>query len=528
MDKDKGIIPTGVDLPSVLLKYQQNLLAVTAAHQVVFYQKSRRIGITWGVAADAVLTAATAKSARGMDVHYIGFNLDMTKEFIDTCAEWAKAFSYVVGDVEEYLFKDIDEHGTTKEIQAFRIRFDSGFQINALTSRPRSLRGRQGYVIIDEAAFHDDLKELMKAALALLIWGGKVLVISTHDGVTNPFNEYIQAALAGRNNYKVLTTTFDDALADGLYERICLTTGKEYSKAAETKWRQEIVDFYGEGADEELFCIPRLSSGTFLPAALVESRMQPDIPVIRYKQTDEFVHFDEHVRDDIIKTWCDQTLKPLLDQLDPDQSSYIGGDFARSGDLSINWPIQVDQGLVRRPPFILELKNVPFTSQRQILWYIIDRLPRFAAGAFDARGNGQQIAEETMQRYGGGRIHCVMTSAKWYLDALPKYKAGLEDGTLLLPRDADVLNDHRLAVMAHGIPQIPDARTKGADGNKRHGDSLVAGAMAYWASLQDVVEYDYDTPFKPSSNPSLSRMGDPDDIDREYAAGRFGSRKGAF
>lgn len=527
MVKDRGIIPTGKDLPSVLLGYQQRTLSIVDSSQVIFIEKSRRIGLTWGISSLAVLTAAASKSARGMDAYYIGFNLDMTKEFIDTSAEWAKAFSYAASDVEEYVFKDIDENGNTKDIQAFRIRFDSGFCINALTSRPRSLRGRQGIVIIDEAAFHDDLKELMKAALAFLIWGGKVVVISTHDGVANPFNEYIQAARAGRNNYKVIRITFDDALKDGLYKRICLVSGKEWSQDAEDTWRQEIVDFYGDGADEELFCIPRLSSGTFLPAVLVESRMQPDIPVIRYKQTDEFVHLPEHERDDIIKVWCVQNLKPLLDNLDPTLSSYIGGDFARSGDLSINWPIQVEQGLVRRPPFVLELRNIPFTSQRQILWYIIDRLPRFAAGAFDARGNGQQIAEETMQRYGAGRIHCVMTSAKWYLDALPKYKSGLEDGTQILPRDSDILNDHRLAVMVSGIPQIPDARTKGADGNKRHGDSLVAGAMAYWASLQDVVEYGYDTPLNQSSHSPLSRSDD-DDIDSEYAAGRFGSRKGAF
>lgn len=516
---NKTPLPAGEDLPSVLLKYQQELLATTALHQVVIYEKSRRIGITWGVAADAVLTAASTRSARGMDVHYIGFNLDMTKEFIDTCADWAKSFSYAAGDVEEFLFKDLDEHGNTKEIQAFRIRFDSGFQINALTSRPRSLRGRQGYVIIDEAAFHDDLKELMKAALALLIWGGKVLVISTHDGIYNPFNEYIQAARAGRNKYKVLRTTFDDALADGLYKRICLTTQKPYSAEGEAEWRKSIVDFYGEGADEELFCIPRMSAGKFLPSALVESRMET-IPVIHLKLDDAFVHAPEYVRQKTIEDWCVENIKPFIEAMPPDLRTHIGGDVARSGDLTVFWPLQVGDQLVRRPPFVVELKNIPFTSQRQILWYIIDRLPRFESGALDARGLGQQMAEETMQRYGSGRIQCVMTSAKWYLDALPKYKAGLEDGTQILPKDTDILSDHRIAEIINGMPQIPDARTKGENGEKRHGDSLIAALMAYWVSLQDVVAYGYE-PAKPSSVPN-------EDIDHELSSGRFGARKGAF
>lgn len=69
-------------MPDVFLKYQKELLKTTATHKVTICEKSRRIGVTWGIAADAVLTAATNKADGGMDVFYIGFNLDMTKEFI--------------------------------------------------------------------------------------------------------------------------------------------------------------------------------------------------------------------------------------------------------------------------------------------------------------------------------------------------------------------------------------------------------------------------------------------------------------
>lgn len=520
MIREKGPIPKGQSLPAVLLKYQQNLLKLMQTSSVVFCEKSRRIGITWGIAADAVLTAAANKSAKGMDVFYIGFNLDMTKEFIETCGDWAKSFSYISTEVEEYVFKDIDEHNNTKDIQAFRIKFDSGFSINALTSRPRSLRGRQGYIIIDEAAFHDDLKDLMKAALAMLIWGGKVLVISTHDGVNNAFNEYIQAIRAKRYKYAILRIDFDDALRDGLYERICLTTGKEWTAESEAEWRAEIVSFYGEGADEELFCVPRQSSGAYLPSLLVESRTK-EIPVIRYQQDDAFGLRPEPEREREVLDWCTTTLKPLLDALDKNPNSYLGGDFARSGDLSVLWPVQVMTGLVRTPPFTIELRNIPFRQQLQILWYIIDRLPRFCAAALDARGNGQQMAEETRDRYGADRIHCVMTSAKWYLEAFPPYKASLEDATTILPRDNDVVQDHRAVVVQGGIPQIPEARAKGTDGGKRHGDALVAAVMAHWASLQAIMEYDYTTSAEQKKTSSL-RPAESDDKRRfEHSQGAW-------
>lgn len=512
-----------LSLPDVFLGYQKRLMNTTAVHQVVICEKSRRIGITWSIAADAVLAASASKSAKGMDVFYIGFNLDMTKEFIDTSAAWAKSFSYAAQDVEEFLFDDIDENNNTKQIQAFRIRFDSGFDIVALTSRPRSLRGRQGYVIIDEAAFHDDLPELMKAALALLIWGGKVLVISTHDGVSNAFNEYIQAARGGKNKYAVVRIDFDDALKDGLYKRICLTTGKEWSQEGEDQWRQEIIDFYGEGADEELFCIPRLSSGAYYSAVLVESRTRGDIPVITLTGDKAFGDLPEPERAAQITKWCEENLKPHLDRIClMDLPGYVGGDVARNGDLSVFWPLIVMQNMVRWTPFTVELRNIPFRQQLQILWYIMDHLPRLSGAAFDARGNGQQMAEETKDRYGAGRVHEVMTTAAWYLDALPKYKTALEDATIVLPRDVNISADHRAAIIHGGIPQITDERKKGTDGNKRHGDSLIAVAMAYWATLQGIVEFDYTTASDRSRASSLRDEGDDDDNHN----GGFG--KGAY
>ncbi len=480
----------GLSAPDVLLGYQKNLMANTAIHRVVLCSKSRRIGMTWGAGSDAVLHAATEKASGGMDVFYIGYNLEMAREFISVCAMWAKNFSHIASDVEEWVFEEEDEKGEKNAIKAFRITFDSGYEIIALSSKPRSLRGRQGYIIIDEAAFHDDLEELLKAAMAMLIWGGKVLVISTHDGVDNPFNQLIQDAHAGRNKYKVVEVDFDQALQDGLYERICLVTGKEYSKEAEDQWRQEIVDFYGEGADEELFCVPKKSSGAFLSSTLVESCMV-DSPVIRLEKDEAFGMKPLHKRESEIQDWCEEHLKPLLNQLNPKFKTSFGEDFGRSGDLTCIHILQTLQDLTRHTPFTVELRNIPFAQQRQIIWYIIDRLPRFSGAAFDARGNGQQIAEETADRYGSNLIHEIMATDKYYLEAFTKYKAGLEDRKITLPNDADILADHRVAQRINNVPKIPKQKNQGKDGKKRHGDALIAAVNAYWASFEEAAEYAY-------------------------------------
>ena len=299
-------------LDSILLPYQQKWVSDKSA--VKFYEKSRRIGITWAEALDNVLTAMTPRGSvigmdkrsrtdrprsvsdrsihydqasepdnrmlsGGMNIWYIGYNKDMAKEYIDTCADWAKKLNQAVSKIynSELLEED-------KKILSYSITFHSGFKITALSGRPSNLRGKQGKAVIDEAAFHDDLKETMKAALAFLIWGGKVTVISTHFGADNVFNEYIKDIRAGRLNYSLHRTTFDDAVNDGLYERVASITQTNTPKE---KWIQSIYADYSDSADEELRCIPTQSNGAYFTSFLVESCMESDIPIDKLNLPDE-------------------------------------------------------------------------------------------------------------------------------------------------------------------------------------------------------------------------------------------------
>jgi phage FluMu gp28-like protein len=478
----------GTEAPDVFLPYQQVLMSTVSRHAVVVAEKSRRTGYSWAIAASAALTAAADKSADGMDVFYIGYNLEMAREFIDYVGDWAKQLQTAAVSVEETFWTDPDN--PDKEIKAFRVEFASGFKVLALPSRPRSLRGMQGMVIIDEAAFHDDLDELLKSAFALLIWGGRVVVISTHNGDANPFNTLVNDIRAGRKPYQLLRCTFDDALADGLYKRICYTQGKEWTPEKEAAWRAEIIAFYGDGADEELFCIPSEGSGGFLSLAILEKCMDPDSPVVRLEYPSSFAQLHDHIREAECADWCERELMPLLKVLDPKLRSVFGQDFARNGDLSVLWPALIQQNLKLTTPFVLEMRNVPFRQQEQILYYVGDRLPNLQAGALDARGNGQYLAERAMQRWGANRIAQVMLTIEWYRDNMPRFKAAYEDREMTLPKDADILADHRVIVMDKGVARVPE-RSKGQDGKKRHGDSAIAAVLAHFASRTDVRLYEY-------------------------------------
>lgn len=487
--------------PPVLLPYQQAWIADDS--QLKVSEKSRRTGLTWAEAADNVLIAASSKSAGGQNVYYIGYNQDMAIEYIEACSMWARAFNHAASAVEEGLWED---GGDDKHIKTFTIRFpDSGHRIVALSSRPANLRGKQGVVVIDEAAFHDQLEELLKAALALLIWGGKVRVISTHNGEQNPFNQLITDIRAGRRKGSVQRITFREAVRQGLYQRVCLRLGQDWTPEAEAEWIKSVYEFYGDAAEEELDVVPAEGTGNWLPRTLIEARMV-ERPVLRLRKDDDFKHWHAPAREAEIRDWCELHLKPLLVTLPADLWIALGEDFGRSVDLTVIIPLVIGPDLVRRAPFVVELANMPFEQQRQVLFYICDRLPRFQAAKLDATGNGAYLAEVAAQQYGARRVEEVKLSEGWYRENMPPLKAAFEAGAIELPRDSLLVDDLLAVKKVQGVAMVPrNSRQHG-----RHGDAAIALALAYAASRADPAPIEY--------TPAPAKRSRWDDLDNDTSA----------
>ena len=493
-------VVASVGLPAVLLPYQQRAVRLLdeAGTAVLVIEKSRRIGLTWALASAAVLRAAKVKPAGGMDVMYISYSQDMTREFIDACAMWARVFSIAAGEAEEIMFDDHADGEATRAIKAFRIGFASGFQVTGLSSAPRSLRGRQGLVIIDEAAFVDQLAELMKAALAFLMWGGQVVVCSTHNGVDNPFNLLVQDIAAGRSRFRHIRIDFNDALGDGLYRRIALVKGEAWSPDQELAWRASIVAYYGDQADEELFCVPAMSSGAWLPAALIERRMTGDGRILRFELPEAFLSWSAADQARAMEAILDQ-VKRAVDGLDPERQHAAGFDFARLIDLSVLPVLEIGPTLIRTVRLVIEMRRMPYEEQRRIAEYVIGHMPRPVGAAFDATGSGEYIAEALGRKFGiaakvageaGGLIAAIKLSQEWYRVEMPPLKAAFEDGTITLTKDDLHLIDLRAVHVIRGVAQVAALRT-GEKGQKRHGDFAVGLALAYFASRMRYAEYGY-------------------------------------
>ena len=486
-------LPEGHDplADGILMAHQRAWLEDQSAMKLA--AKGRRTGITYAEALDDTIIAATARAAGGDNVFYIGDTKEKGLEFIRYVGHFARVVARELSEVEEFLFEDRRDDGESRHIAAYRVKFASGYQVVALSSRPANIRGLQGVVVIDEAAFHKDVALVLDAVNALLIWGGKIRVISTHNGEDNPFNALMQDTRKGLYDYSIHHIPFSAAVSNGLYERVCLMRGWEPTPAGKDEWLGRILRAYGprhEARDEELEAIPRRSSGAYLPRALVQHAAEPGIPVLRWAVPEAFYLDPERM--DQARRWARENLAPLLMRLDRGRRHVFGQDFGRNGDLSVIAVLE-EAGPGRwRTAFVVELRRVSFDVQEFILHEILKALTRWR-GALDARGNGQSHAEKAQQKFGAARIQCVMATVAWYAQAFPDYRAALEDRSLILPADEDLVTDHRAAVLVAGRPGISDARLKGTDGEERHGDGLVALLLAHVSTDEEPVAMEHHT-----------------------------------
>lgn len=501
---------TRAEAPDVLLGYQKRWIEDQA--QLKIAEKGRRIGLTWAEAADDVLIAS---GQDGSNVFYISATQDMAREYIEACAMWARAYDFAAAEISEGIYDDGTDSAVDpakRFIKTYEIVFPgSGKRIVALSSRPTNLRGKQGVIVIDEAAFAPDLKALLKAAMAMLLWGDKVRIISTHDGAENAFNELVQEVRAGKRGgpaqASVHRITFADAVQDGLYRRVCFRRGKVWTAEAEADWVRAAYAFYGDAAAEELDAVPSQSGGAYLSLALIETRsVAPNVAggpaLIRGKWDDAFAWLPEDVREAAVRVWCQEQLLPWLEALSPLLKHTFGMDFARNRNLSVISTLEEDGAAIRREKMVVELFNCPFSSQKQILWFILDHLKtkRWRGGAIDKGGNGAALAEETAQRYGTQMVEQVALNDAFYLAHMPKLKAGLEDGTLQdIPRDPQIRDDLRALKLVNGIAKLPKgdtnvsaaAKAAAADGGekfKRHGDYAIALFLSNYAFFREVGE----------------------------------------
>ena len=426
---------------SLLLPYQVRWVSDGAGLKVI--EKARRVGISWTEAYNAVMHAGWAG---GGNVYYQAYNLEMTRGFIEDCASWAQALQIGAGASGETL---IGEAG--RGVRAYRIAFPSRREILAMTSAPRAFRskGRPGdLAIVDEAAFVDDLGEVLKAALAFRVWGGRAHVISTHNGEASPFAALCRDLREGVQPGSIHRVTLKQALAQGLYRCISEAQGRPWSAQGEAAWEADLRAEYGSNAGEELDCIPTAGEGAWL-------------------------------------AW--EAIRACEDPTAGDPTAFSGGaatvgvDVARRRDLWVAAVLeQVGDVLWLRDLAVRQ--GIPFSQQRAIVGDLAARY-RPVRIAVDQTGMGEGVVEQLQEDLGRTMVEGVLMTGPRRLDVATALREAVEDRRLRIPPDADLRRDlHAVRAEAGptGAPRLLAERT-GTDG---HADRFWALALACTAARE--------------------------------------------
>lgn len=439
----------------LLLGYQQKTVdKLFAGASLLVIEKSRRIGLTWGVAAFAALKAASSIEAGGQNVWYMGYDKDMTLEFIEVCAMWARSFGLVAGELVEEEVLYTDDNGREHGVKAFSIRFASGFRVTALPSVPRALRGKQGIVIIDEAAFHKNVNEVIKSAMALLIWGGQVVVISTHDGVSNPFNVLLDEIRAGKRAGATMKITFADAMEAGLYDRVALvarTKGTELPP--KEQWEADIRAAYGDDAEEELDCVPKTGSGCLIAL------------------------------EDIIAAEHDECGLP---DFYAGGLCYVGRDVARRRDGQVQYCMElIGDVLWQRDTY--EETGQTFAHQDAFFDGLFLRR-RVVQARVDQTGMGEKVVEDLIIKHGASRVYGELLTGPTRYDLAIGLKVAFQERKIKIRSDAITRSD-LMALKKMGSEESGSVRIVN-DGDV-HADRFWAYALAWRAYQLGGALYEY-------------------------------------
>lgn len=426
--------------PKIFLPYQVEWLKDKS--QIKIWRKSRRIGATFVQAFEDVFDALTLKiRGKVCDVWFSSADITAAKEYIMYCAYWAKVFNIAMEDLGEIV---LDED---KGVKALSIEFTNGARINALSSNPSQFRSKGGKIVLDEFAHHKDAQALWTAASAsAIVWGYPVRILSTDNGQSCKFYQFVRDILRGRLKWSLHKTDIFDAVNHGLADKV-----KE--RKLSQKEREEYIQFLKENAGDEF---------TWLQEYCCTA----------VDETTAFLSYE------LIASCYEDCLRPL-ENISGDL--YVGMDIGRKKDLTI---ITVLEKLdtVKYMRKCITLEKMRFREQKRILYTIL-RHKNFRRAAIDATGIGAQMAEDAQIDFGKSRIDAMTFTGKSKEDMAYNMLMEMEDRNLRIPDDDNLREDfHSVKKLQtdSGVTRF-DVDRAHTDG---HADRFWSCALALFAAIK--------------------------------------------
>jgi phage FluMu gp28-like protein len=321
-----------------------------------------------------------------------------------------------------------------------------GSRILSLPSNPDTVRGFSGNVYLDEFAFHRDTESIWRAMYPTVTRGYGIRITSTPNGKQNMFYRL----WAGDTRFSRHKVNIHDAKREGL--NVDIEMLREGIADAEA-WAQE---YECEFLDE---------ATAFLTYEMIAACENPEAT----KELSSVIPTEAG-----IQKGMDSRLRTAGMT---EKQYFLGVDVGRKHDLTVFWLLE-KVGDVLWTRIVREMRNVPFSLQRDYLYWLLDSTS-VRRCCIDASGIGAQLAEEASQKF-GSRAEAVTFTAPAKEDLAITVKRHFEERTVRIPADTKLREDlHSLQRIftSSGNVRFDAVRSKDA-----HADRFWALALSLHAA----------------------------------------------
>jgi phage FluMu gp28-like protein len=485
--------------------------AIEEREDIAMFLFPRRGGKDYTVAAKVVIDRLKGISPR--DCSYVTLDRRRAVEWIGYVAQILRRFGVIL-DVVGYTEVSDESEYFVAEVRMPIPGMEHRVAIRALASTADGVRGRDGDIILSEAAFHANFEKLFDAALPCTQNGGQVIIVSTvnldgdfhHelekmaqrriDGCPEPGDMVIALHRAdieelawdgwedGTGYLHVLNAADPARKLPGFTPR----TPEQYIERAKKNSRTE------EALLREYYHIRPLGASKFFPLLLVNECVSSFAPMpIRYSAPDRYLKkndpgLERKVGEQI--TECTNRMLALMHEAASVHRGpmYAGADIGREGDKSSIWIKQRRDGMLRTV-CLLTLRGCGFAEQLEVLRAMMNfRVNGVSVQRLvgDATGLGMMLME-TLEREFKSRVDGKKWTAQNKVMMFTYAKSQVEQVLVDMPRDEETIRaicSVRQSFSATGNPIFDiEANSEG------HGDEAAAFVMVCAAGDDDKPKF---------------------------------------
>jgi hypothetical protein len=192
-------------VPFNLFPRQREIVYAYEKHRYNLITKPRQAGISTTTQAYMAIKAGFADPDNPEIILVIANKLKLSQKFLKGIKDYLKQLPRWIWGPEYYGSPENLKRSIFITDSKIEIELPNGSQVIAVATSEDALRGyTPTYLVFDEAAFIDNGDAVYTAAMSSISTGGKVILISTPNGMDPLYHKTYEQSKSGKNKYHII------------------------------------------------------------------------------------------------------------------------------------------------------------------------------------------------------------------------------------------------------------------------------------------------------------------------------------